>query len=224
MLDVAADPGHFRDAGNGFQRGAEHGFLQTPELERRFQRRVRDQRVLEYPARARRGRPHLHAHVGRQLPFRIAHPFHDGLAAALQVGARLEHDVDVRHARHRRTTHCGRARHTVEGFGEHTGDLGRDLARRMAHPVGDQHDLRVREVRDGVARERTPRHLADERQHDRQSDHDPVMTRTPADDTTDHGFTSPVSPRCCRRRSASSANVLPTITRSSADRPDSTVA
>ena len=77
---------------------------------------------------------------------------------------------------------------------QHLGHVLGDLRRRMSHPVGDEHDLRVGQIRDRVARQRPLGEDAGEPDTEGKRQHGPGMARAPGDEAGDHGVTGDVPP------------------------------
>ena len=95
--------------------------------------------------------------------------------------------------------------HAGQRVGQHPGDVRRDLRRRVAHPVGDDADLRVGQIGNHVARQPAPRQIA----APPPAAASPAMTTRlwrarPGDQTRDHGV-APVRSRVRRRRAAQPA-------------------
>ena len=156
---------------------------------------------------------------------RLVRTLDDGVPAALQIAGRLEHDGDIGHAGHRGSAHRGRAGDALERLGQHLGRAARDLDCRMPHPVGHQHDLRIRQIRNRIARQRPPGQLSGRGQHERHGNHDPVVAGTPRHHAGNHCIAPAVASRCaCRRRSASQENALSTTIGSPSRKPESTTA
>ena len=95
---------------------------------------------------------------GRQPLCRGVEIFEDAAARPVDVGAVLEDDVDERHAEEGEPAHDLRARHGQHRGRERIGDLVLDHLRRLPGELGVDDDLRVREVGDGVERQRASAH------------------------------------------------------------------
>ena len=183
---VAADGRHLGDARDRCERRAEHIILEPAQPSADETRARIGQRVLEDPAGARRRR--ADARCGRSAGARAVPPRRGrrSLVRGVQPRHRREHDVDVRHAGHRRAADRLRAGTSASASVSFVVTAVGDLGRRVSHPVGDEPDLGIGQIRDHVARQ--PAARADRRPPATPPrDDDPVMARAPRDEAGDHG-------------------------------------
>ena len=135
-------------------------------------------------------RPEGRGHAGRQAAGRGIEVFEHPRAAPVGVGAVLEDDVHERHAEEREAAHHLRPRHRQHGGGQRIGDLILHDLRRLAGVLGVDDGLHVREVGDGVERQRPQRHDARRHGEHRADQNQDEVPGGPADETRDHGLPS----------------------------------
>ena len=236
LLDLAAQRRHLRHVRDARERRPEHARPETgaaaAATAARTDPRARPSCAPATARPARTGRPipcwtprarrRIRAVSGRP-PAGRRDARRDLRAPCGDVGPGGEHHVEVRHARHRLAPDGGRARRAFQRAGERRGDRVGDFARRMSHPFGDEDDLGIGELGDGVARQRAARGLAAGSGEQRRGEHETGMAARPGDDAGDHGAAAGVarsaslaarrgdvrrprrtcpSPRCARRRAA----------------------
>ena len=150
LLLVAAHAGHLGDARHAAQRVAQREVLERPQVVEPVRAGLVGQRVLEHPADAGRVRPERRRRALGQRPAQAVHVLEHAAARPVDVRALLEDRVDERHPEHREAAHVGDVRRPDQLRDDRVGDLVLDQGRAAAHPLGEDDDLRIGEVRDRV--------------------------------------------------------------------------
>ena len=201
LLHVAADAGDLGDAV-----GAGQLVLQVPVLDAAQLLQVAGlagQRVDERPADAGGVGPERRRHGARQLALQLAEILEHAAARPVEIGAVLEDHVDEREVEEAIAAHHLGERHRQHLGGDRVGDLVLDDARRLAGILGEDDDLHVGEIGNGV--ERRVRHrvvAADGDEHGHEQREELVVERE-GDDALDHGALT----RCPRRAVCGGAGV-----------------
>ena len=223
LLDEAADAGDLGDAFGLGQTKADLPILQRAQIRQRLV--LAQHGVLIDPADAAGVGAEGRRYAGRQSLGRRVEIFEDAAARPVDVGAVLEDDVDERHAEEREPAHHLGARHGQHRRGQRIGDLVLDHLRCLAGKLGVDDDLRVREVGNGVERQRAHRPHARHHREGRGDEHQHQVSGRPGDETGDHrlasvldGAVKPFS-AACRLLSASMRKLPLTTTRSPSAMP-----
>ena len=172
--------------------GARNGEADLPVLQRAELGEVQlrgFQRILIDPADAGRIRPERRRHAVGQAFGRRTQIFEDTASRPVEIGAVLEDDIDEGNAEEGKAAHDARARHVEHRGCEREGHLILDDLRRLAGIIGDDDDLRVRQVRYRVERNARDRIDAGDDRKERADQYQNAVARRPADNARDHGAT-----------------------------------
>ncbi len=154
LLDEAAEAVDLVDPGERPQLRRHEEVLDAPQLHRRERRAL--ERVLEDLSESGAGRPQLRLHAGRELLLRPLDPLEDLLAREVDVGVVVEDDDHLREAGLGEGADLGHARHAAHLLLDRIGDLLFDVGRGEPGGLGQDHDLDVRDVGEGVDRQPGP--------------------------------------------------------------------
>ena len=186
LLLEAAEGGHLRDARHRLQAVAQRPVLERAQVGEAVLPRVVHEGVLEDPADAGGVRAHLGAHALGQDGLDLREVLDDAAAGPVDVGPVLEDHVDVAVAEVGEAADRLHLRRAEQRGDDRVGDLVLDDVG-AAVPARVDDDLRVREVRDRVHRDRPQGVDGEEDERGRRQEDDPAVLRAPLDDGAGHG-------------------------------------
>ena len=152
LLVVAADGRDLSDAGHALERVANVPVLQSPQIGQIVAAGLVDQHVHKHPTHAGGVRTEGWPGISRQVVLNRAQVLEDAAAGPVQVGAVLEDDVDKGQTEEGLPPHIRDTGRAHQGRRDRVGDLVLHQVRAAPRPIGQDDDLGVRQVRDGVQR------------------------------------------------------------------------
>ena len=184
LLDRAADAGDLGDARHGVELVADEPVLDGAKVPQRIAFPL--DRVPEDVAHAGGVRPQRGHHAGGKGLRQEIEPFEDAGAREVEIHRILEDHVDHREPERGRRADDTDAGKTLEAHGERIRDLVLDLLRRAARPVGEDDDLVVAEIGDGVDWRRQQRPVPPRADEQEEANHQEAVAQRRLDEPIDH--------------------------------------
>ena len=184
LLHVAADGGDFGDARHRVQLIADEPVLQRAQVAKGKPIAVNG--VPEHVANACRVGPEYRHRAFRHLAAEQAQTLEHAAAREILIDLVLEDDVDHREAERRLRSDDAHAGEPAQVDGERIADLVFDLLRAVAGPVGEDNDLVVGEIGNGVDRRRRRGPPAPDGERHRQPDDSGAVLQRQFDNAVHH--------------------------------------
>ena len=200
LANQTADAGDLRHARHRVELIADEPILDRPQIAQRVSPALDG--VPEDMADARGIGPERRHRARRERFGQQVQAFEHARAREVEIDVVLEDDVDHREAERRRGPDHAHTGQALQAHRQRIGDLVLDLLRGTPRPVGEDDDLVIGEVRDGVDRRRQERPVAPDADEREEGDDEKPVAQRDLDEPIDHrgGAVPTAGGRSSRRR------------------------